>query len=70
MRKNITKNVGNRTFESMALFKYLGTILTNNFCSHEEIKKRLYSRIAVYHLVQNLLSFCLLPKIIYKIREL
>jgi hypothetical protein len=37
-------------------FKYLGTTPTNENSIHEEIKTRLKSRNAHYHLMQNLLS--------------
>ena len=37
-------------------FKYLGTILTNQYSFQEEIKSRLKSGNACYHSVQNLLS--------------
>jgi hypothetical protein len=49
-------------FENVAKFKYFGTALTNKACMHEEIKSRLNSKNACYHLVQNLYSFpiCLL----------
>jgi hypothetical protein len=42
--------------------KYLGKTLTNQSAIHEEIKTRLYSGNAGYHLVQNLFSSRLLCK--------
>jgi hypothetical protein len=43
-------------------FRYLGTALTNQNSIHEEIKSRLKSANACYHLVQNLLSSRFLSK--------
>jgi len=43
-------------------FKYLGTTLTNQNSIQEEIKSRLQSGNASYHLVQNLLFSSLLSK--------
>ena len=44
--------------------KYSVTTLTNQKYINEEIKSRLSSRNAYYHLVQNLLSYSWLSKII------
>ena len=54
--------IDNRTFERVEEFKYLGTTLTNQNSIAEEIKSRLKSENACYHLVQNLLSSRLLSK--------
>ena len=54
--------VDNITFERMPEFKYLETTLTNQNSIAEEIKSRLRSGNACYHLVQNLLSSRLLSK--------
>ena len=54
--------VYNSSFERMEEFKCLGTTLTNQNSVQEEIKSRLTSGNACYHLVQNLLSSSLLSK--------
>jgi hypothetical protein len=51
-----------RSFENGAHFTYLGTTITNQNLSQEEIKRRLHSDSACYHSVQNLLSYRLLFK--------
>jgi hypothetical protein len=54
--------IGNRSFENVSQFRYLGTTVTNQHLIKEEIKMRLNSGNACYHSVQNLLSSRLLPK--------
>jgi hypothetical protein len=54
--------IDNISCEMMEGFKYLGTTLTNQNSIQEEMKSRMKSRNACYHLLQNLLSFILLSK--------
>ena len=61
-RRNYSFRTDNSTFERVEEFKYLGTTLRNQNSVPEEIKSRLRSGNACYHLVQNLLSSKLLSK--------
>jgi hypothetical protein len=50
------------SFENVSHFKYLRATVTNGHLIKEEVKRRLNSGNACYHLVENLLSSRLLSK--------
>jgi len=54
--------IESRSFERVEEVKYLGTNLTNQNSTQEEIKRRLKLGNVCYHLVQNVLSSSLLSR--------
>jgi hypothetical protein len=60
--QNVYIQIGNKSFETVEQFKYLGTTLTNLNSIHEEIKSTLKSGNACYQSVRNLLSSNLLSR--------
>jgi len=61
-RRSHSMKIDNSSFDLAEDLKYLGTTLTNKNSIQEEIKSRLKSGNACYHLVQNHLSSSLLSK--------
>jgi hypothetical protein len=47
------EKIGNRSFENVSQFRYLGMAVTNQNVIQKEIKRRLNSGNACYHSVQN-----------------
>jgi hypothetical protein len=60
--QNQNIRIANESFESVAIFKYLGMTLTNQDDIHDKIKSRLNLGNACYYSVQNLLFSCLISK--------
>jgi hypothetical protein len=65
--QNLEIKIGNRSFENVSQFRYLGTTVTNQNLIQEQIKRRLNSGNACYHSVQNLLSSRLLSRNVVRI---
>jgi hypothetical protein len=59
--QNLDVRIGNRCFENVARFRYLGMMINQNVIQ-EEINGRLNSGNVCCHSVQNLLSSCLMSK--------
>jgi hypothetical protein len=60
--QNDAIKITNRSVANVALFKYLGMIVTIQNLIHVEMKRRLNLGNVCYHSVQNFFSSCLLSK--------
>jgi hypothetical protein len=60
--KNWDIKIANRSFDKVSQFKYLGMPVVSMDLIWEEIERRLNCRNVCYHLIQYLLSSCLLSK--------
>jgi hypothetical protein len=60
--QNHSTKIGNKSFKTVANFKYLGGALRNQNYIHDKIKSRLNSWNASYRSVQHILQFSLLSK--------
>jgi hypothetical protein len=54
--------IADRCFENVAHFKYFGTTVTHQNFIQEDIRKKLNSGNACYHLVHNPMSSHMMPK--------
>jgi hypothetical protein len=57
--KNNSIKIGNKSFETMEYFRYLGTTQTNQNSIPEEVKNKLKLGNSCLHSVQNLFVFLL-----------
>jgi ribosomal protein S2 len=60
--QNHNMKMANRSLESAAQFRYLGTTITNQNLIQEEIKRRLNSGNAYYHSLKKILPSSLMSK--------
>jgi hypothetical protein len=60
--QNGNTRIGNKSFETVEHFRYLGSTLTNQNSIYEELKSRKKSGNTCYYSVQNILSSSLLSK--------
>jgi hypothetical protein len=60
--QNRNIRIGNKLFENVVKFEFLGTTLTNQNDIHDEMKSRLNFGNASFYSVQNLLSSHLIKK--------